>query len=52
MERTYRSTHQRQILGKEKKEKKEGKKEFTEVLISRDWDYVFEILFGCKRRIF
>ena len=37
---------------KKEKEKKEGKKEFKEVLISRDLDPVFEILFGCKRRIF
>jgi len=37
---------------KEKKEKKEGKKEFKEVLKSRDLDNVFEIQFGCKRRIF
>jgi len=38
--------------GKKKKRKKKEKKEFKEVLISRDLDPVFEIQFGCKRRIF
>ena len=37
---------------KREKEKKEGKKEFKEVLKSRDLDNVFEIQVGGKMRIF
>jgi hypothetical protein len=37
---------------KREKEKKEGKKEFKEVLNLRDLDNVFEIQVGGKMRIF